>query len=153
MKLTAEQYRKLQKESNAKLDRLVNNRSGNKLNAKGQYYKGEYYHSTGEMNYAQQLDVRKQAGDIADWRRQVKIDLRVNDIHISNYFIDFVIQHNDGTREYVEYKGYETDAFKQKWKLFLALAPKMFPGAIITKVKHKSKYKPKSTWNKQSKSK
>jgi hypothetical protein len=140
MKLTAEQYRKLQKQSNAKLDRLVNNRSGNKLNAKGQYYRGEYYHSTGEMNYAQQLDVRKQAGDIADWRRQVKIDLRVNDIHISNYFIDFVIQHNDGTREYVEYKGYETDSFKQKWKLFLALAPKMFPGAIITKVKHRSKY-------------
>jgi hypothetical protein len=140
MKLTVEQYRKLQKQSNAKLDRLVNNRSGNKLNAKGQYYKGEYYHSTGEMNYAQQLDIRKQAGDIADWRRQVKIDLRVNDIHISNYFIDFVIQHNDGTREYVEYKGYETDAFKQKWKLFLALAPQMFPGAIITKVKHRSKY-------------
>jgi hypothetical protein len=151
MKLTPEQYRKFQKESKSKLDRLVNNRSVNKMNAKGQYYKGEYYHSTGEMNYAQDLDIRKTVGEIADWRRQVKIDLRVNDVHISNYFIDFVIQHNDGTREYVEYKGYETDAFKQKWKLFLALAPQMFPGAIITKIKHQSKYKPKSIWRKQGK--
>jgi hypothetical protein len=148
MKMTPEQYRKLQQQSQGKLDRLVNNRTGNKMNAKGQYYKNEYYHSTGEMHYAQELDIKKKIGEIKDWQRQVKIELKVKGSHISNYFIDFVVEHNDGRKEFIEYKGMETDSFKAKWKLFNALAPEMFPGAIITKIKHKSKYKPKSTWNK-----
>jgi len=142
MKMTAQQWRDFQKKSQSKLDKLVKNRTGNKMNAKGQYYKGDFYHSTGEMNYAQELDVRKKAGEIKDWKRQVKIDLVVEGKHIMNYYMDFVVEHNDGVKEFIEYKGYEDLAFKRKWQLFLALAPKMFPGAIITKVKHKSKYNP-----------
>lgn len=137
-----ERYKRLMEQSKRKLDKLVSSRSGNKMNAKGQHYNGQFYHSTGEMNYAQQLDLRKRANDIRDWQRQVKIDLKVNGVHITNYFIDFIIEHNDGRMELVEYKGYETDLWQVKWNLLKAVKDELYPGAIITLVKHKSKYNP-----------
>lgn len=141
MKMSVEQYRKLQKQSEGKLNRLVTNRTGNKLNAKGQYYKGQFYHSTGEMNYAQQLDIRMMAGEIKDWKRQVKIELKVNGITISCYFMDFVVTHVDKTLEYIEYKGYPTEYWRLKFKLLEALKEELIPGAKLTVVKHKAKYK------------
>ena len=42
-------------------------------------------------------------------------------IHLTNYFIDFVVQENDGTESYVEVKGFETKEFKLKWKLLEAI--------------------------------
>jgi hypothetical protein len=48
--MTPEQFRKLQKQSNRKLDKLEGSRTGSKMNNKGQYYNGHFYHSTGEMN-------------------------------------------------------------------------------------------------------
>lgn len=136
------QLKRLLSKSKCKLDRLVNNRS-NKMNAKGQHYKGEYYHSTGEMNYAQQLDLRKMGKDIKEWKRQVKIELRVNGILIANYFMDFVITHNDDTIELVEYKGMRMPLFEMKWNLLKALKEEIFPnGVTITIVNHKSKYNP-----------
>lgn len=140
-----ERYKRLMEQSKRKLDKLVSSRSGNKMSAKGQHYNGQFYHSTGEMNYAQQLDLRKRANDIRDWQRQVKIDLKVNGVHITNYFIDFIIEHNDGRKELVEYKGYETDLWQVKWNLLKAVKDELYPGAIITLVKHKSKYNPFKT--------
>jgi hypothetical protein len=150
--MTVEQYRKLQKESQGKLNRLEKNHSGSKMNNKGQYYNGQYYHSTGEMNHAQQLDLLKKAGDIRDWKRQVKIDLKVKGVHIANYFMDFVVENNNGSIELIEYKGMETLLWKMKWNLLHALKDELFPpGTIITLVKHQSKYKPKKTWRSQAK--
>jgi hypothetical protein len=67
------------------------------------------------------LDYRLKANDIKKWDRQVKISLDVNGEHICNYYIDFIITHNDGIQEYVEVKGIETPEWKLKWKLFQAL--------------------------------
>lgn len=84
-------------------------------------YNGILYHSKFEAGYAGELDLRKKANDIKDWERQVKISLDVNGFHIANYYVDFLIHHNDGLKEYVEVKGFETDTWKLKWKLFEAL--------------------------------
>lgn len=76
-----------------------------------------------EAQYAAELDLRLKAKDIKRWQRQVKIPIEVNGYHICNYFIDFVVEHNDGHLEYVEVKGMETDVWKMKWKLCEALHP------------------------------
>lgn len=96
----------------------------NKYGNVGQTYDGIAYHSKKEAVYAEELALRKKAKDIKDWKRQVKISLDVNGYHICNYFIDFVITHNDGVLEYVEVKGFSTDVWRLKWKLFEALFDK-----------------------------
>jgi hypothetical protein len=95
---------------------------------------GITYHSKFERDYAAQLDLRKKAKDILDWRRQVRIPLEVNGYLIANYYIDFVIDHNDGSTEYVEVKGFETDVWRMKWKLFESLYSKK-PLVTLTVVK------------------
>lgn len=83
-----------------------------------------------EASKAQELELRKKVGDIKDFQEQVKIPIEVNGYHICNYYIDFVIEHNDGEIEYCETKGYATDLWKLKWKLFEALYDK--PGNTLT---------------------
>ena len=83
-----------------------------------------------EAGKAQELELLKKAGEIVGFKEQVKIALEVNGYHICNYFIDFVIEHNDGEIEYLETKGYATDVWKMKWKLFEALYDK--PGNKLT---------------------
>lgn len=83
-----------------------------------------------EAGKAQELELLKKAKQIKDFDEQVKIPLDVNGYHLANYFIDFVIYHNDGTIEYLETKGFATDVWKLKWKLFEALYDK--PGNILT---------------------
>lgn len=96
-------------------------RKGNKYGAKSSTYDGIQYHSKLEAKYASDLDLLKKAGEIKDWERQLKISLDVNGYHIANYYIDFVIHHNNGTKEYVEVKGFETEVWRLKWKLTEAL--------------------------------
>lgn len=83
-----------------------------------------------EAGVAQQLELRLKAKDIKGFDEQVRIPLEVNGFHICNYFIDFVIYHNDGTTEYLEAKGFATEVWKLKWKLFEALYDK--PGNVLT---------------------
>lgn len=83
-----------------------------------------------EAGMAQELELLVKAKQIKSFQEQVKIPLEVNGYHICNYFIDFVIEHNDGTTEYREAKGFATDVWKLKWKLFEALYDK--PGNILT---------------------
>lgn len=96
-------------------------KSGNKFHAKSTEYNGHIYHSKFEAAFAASLDLSQKAGDIKEWERQVRLDLRVNDIHITNYYIDFIIHHNDGSREFTECKGVPTPDWKIKWSLLEAL--------------------------------
>lgn len=109
-------------------------RRGNKYGAKSALYNGLQFHSKREAAYAAELDLRKKGKAIRDWERQVKIDLSVGDFHICNYYIDFVVTHNDGTKEYVEVKGFATDTWRLKWKLFEALYSEK-PQTLLTVVK------------------
>lgn len=94
--------------------------SGNKYHAKSTQYAGQVYHSGLEASYAAELDLRVKAKDIKSWDRQIKLDLKINGQHITNYYIDFIIHHNDGSREFVETKGYATDLWRIKWLILEA---------------------------------
>ena len=111
-------------------------KSTNKFKAISTNYDGKFYHSKAEASYAQELDWRVKAGEVMSWERQVKIDLRVNGIHITNYFIDFVVTMKDGTRVYTEYKGAVTPDWQIKWNLLHALINEIEPGAELLLVKH-----------------
>lgn len=97
--------------------------------AKKSEYKGSIYDSKFEAAYAYELDLRKKAGEILNWERQVNIPLIVNDYIVCTYRIDFIVYH-DGETEYVECKGYPHEVWKLKWKLFEALYTK--PGNKLT---------------------
>lgn len=112
------------------------NRSTNKFNAKGRRYNGHWFDSTGEMNYAINLDWRIKAKEIKSYTRQHKIDLRVNGIHITNYFCDFRVVTKSGGVEFHEYKGAVTDVFTIKWRLLQALLNEIEPGAEMILIKH-----------------
>lgn len=92
-------------------------------------YNGMWFQSKMEANYAMQLDFRIKAGEVLSWKRQVKIDLKVNGVHICNYYIDFLVTLKDGSRQYVEVKGMEMEVWKLKWKLCMALKEEIDPGA------------------------
>ncbi len=97
-------------------------------------FQGVTYASKMECNYAAELELRRRAGEITEIRRQVRIPLDVNGRHICNYVIDFVVTLADGTIEYVEVKGFETDMWRFKWKIFEALYDSL-PGVRLTIVR------------------
>jgi len=109
-------------------------RRQNKYGNKKRDYGGILYDSIKEAAYAQELDLREKAGDIKSWERQVRISLDINGKHICNYFIDFVITHNDDHLEYVEVKGFATPVWRLKWKLFEAIYNEEHPGVELTVV-------------------
>ena len=92
-----------------------------KYGNKSAEYDGKMYHSKFESKVAQDLDLRKAAGELTEIQRQVKISLDVNGFHICNYYIDFVVTRQDGIKEYIEVKGFPTELWKFKWKLLEAL--------------------------------
>jgi hypothetical protein len=89
----------------------------NKFGAKKQAFKGNIYDSKLEANVAEHYDTMLNAGEFKEVLRQVKIPLQAYGTHIFNYFIDFILIHHDGHKEYVEAKGQETDLWKAKWKM------------------------------------
>lgn len=79
------------------------------------------YDSKFEANFGDNLELQLKAKEIRGFDIHQRIPLEVNGYKICDYYIDFVIYHNDETVEYVETKGYATDTWKLKWKLFTAL--------------------------------
>lgn len=121
-------------------------KSGNKYHAKSTQVEGITYHSKLEAGYADELRLRLMAKEIAKWERQVKLDLRVNGVHITNYYIDFVITHNDGSREFVEVKGLEMGEWRMKWRILEATFDADFkehPDDRLTVIKQSSWGNPK----------
>jgi len=115
--------------------------NGNKYHSSSTQFEGITYHSKLEAAYAQELSLRERAKDIKSWERQVKLDLKVNGVHITNYYIDFIIHHKDGHREFVEVKGFETDVWKMKWKILEATFDTDFkedPDDCLTVIKQSS---------------
>jgi len=83
--------------------------------------KGKQYDSKFEASFALKYDQMLKKGEIKGYDPHYRIPLIVNGFKVCDYYIDFAIYHNDGTVEYVECKGYPTDVWKLKWKLFCAL--------------------------------
>lgn len=98
-----------------------------------------------ERDFGYIVEQMKQSGEIKDYQRQVTIDfygeidynkpdqimLRISIrsqtsplkssggkfIKLTSYKVDFLLIHNDDSKELIECKGYETDAWKIKWAL------------------------------------
>jgi hypothetical protein len=102
-------------------------------------YNGILYDSKLESRSAADLDWLVKAKEIKSWDRQVRIPFNVclicaklntsvcpehpkeKSLHLATYICDFKAYHNDGTIEYIEAKGMETDVFRLKWKLMEAV--------------------------------
>lgn len=86
-------------------------------------YDGVLYHSKSEAKYAAILGFMLSQKLIRQWWRQVRVPLIVNSVTVCTMVADFEVEHPDGSRELIEVKGLETDAYKLKRKLFEALYP------------------------------
>lgn len=99
-------------------------------------YGGRWYQSAKECDYAKELDFRKAAGEIIEIKPQFKIELKVSGVKICNYYPDFRVVLADGTIQYHEVKGFETQLFALKWKILNALKHELLePGAELILIK------------------
>lgn len=90
-----------------------------KYHAKRTPYAGKTYASRGEAGLAMELDLRVRAGDIARWQSQVAFVLYgMRGRRICEHVVDFVVEHNDGSTEAIEFKGKELALWKIKRALF-----------------------------------
>ena len=118
------------------------------------WHNGSRYDSKWEARYAAELDLKIRLGEVREWKKQVTIEMNAKVIdglpvltdekgidlkkqgvkyyHICNYRIDFVVEHSDGQIEYVEVKGYRTEIFILKHKIFAALFSTVHPGYKLT---------------------
>lgn len=90
-------------------------------------YNGDLYDSRLEADYARYLDLLRNVVTpdyrVVDIQRQVQVKLEVNGQLICRYLCDFLVKFADGRCEWHEVKGFETDTWKIKEKLFRALFP------------------------------
>lgn len=66
---------------------------------------GIKFDSKKEADYYTELELKKKAGLIIDFKRQVRYQLKVNDDLICVYIADFEIKHLGGRKEVVDVKS------------------------------------------------
>lgn len=82
---------------------------------------GTQYDSKFEAFFGLKFEQMKKRGEIKGYDPHYRIPLVVNGYVVADYYVDFAVYHLDDTVEYVECKGYPTEVWKLKWKLFCAL--------------------------------
>lgn len=112
MRMTAKQYRNLNRGRKSKYGNKKVTLDGHKFDSKA------------EARYYQQLKLRRRAGDILFYELQPRYRLQhpfekdgVKHRAI-DYVADFEIHHIDGSIEVVDVKGVKTDVFRMKEKMF-----------------------------------
>jgi len=106
-------------------------RPRNKYGAKKTVFNDRLYMSKGEAGYAQELELRKKAGEITEIVPQFRLRLDVNGYHICDYLVDFKVTMKDGSEELHEYKGFVTMLWQYKWRLTEALYGKQYKLVLI----------------------
>jgi uncharacterized protein (UPF0297 family) len=106
-------------------------RRGSKYSNVSKIYNGRSYMSHKEATYAWELDQRIKNKEIKEVIPQYRLSLDVNGYHICNYYVDFLVINNDGSKELHEVKGFQTDVFNLKWKLTEALFSDKFKLVLI----------------------
>lgn len=108
---------------------------GNQQNRRSKYNNrkveldGHVFDSQLEADYYAQLKLRKKANDIMFFRLQPRYMLQEGfrkdgkKHQKIEYVADFEVHHNDGTIEVVDTKGYITDVFRIKEKMFHKIYP------------------------------
>lgn len=84
---------------------------------------GHLHDSRGEASYCNDLELLKKAGEIKGYENQVTFDLVVNGKTICEHRVDFLVTTNSGKKEVNEFKGFATDVWNLKRKLFEAVYP------------------------------
>lgn len=84
---------------------------------------GHVHDSRGEAGHCNYLLAQKQGKEIRDYEIQKKFDLSVNGVHICNHYVDFLVVENSGAVHVEEFKGFATDLWRIKRKLFEANYP------------------------------
>jgi hypothetical protein len=85
--------------------KLLNKTKLSKFNNVKSEIDGHKFDSKKESEFYGSLKIKKQAGLIKDFKMQVQYDIVVNNIHIAYYYLDFEIENNDGSFEYIDIKG------------------------------------------------
>lgn len=82
--------------------------TGNKFGAIRTEHNGYIYDSRKEGRYAQDLDLRKRAGEILDWDKQWPLEVYIEGKHFFTTKVDFRLHMVDGSFELHEIKSYIT---------------------------------------------
>jgi hypothetical protein len=85
--------------------KVVNKTKSSKFNNRKSLIDGHTFDSIKESEFYGSLKLKKQAGLIKGFKMQVQYDIIVNNIHIAYYYLDFLIENNDGSFEYIDIKG------------------------------------------------
>lgn len=123
---------------------MYNQRFGNKYGAKRTTAKdGIKRDSKFEAGVADELLLRKRAGDIKDYESQYKVEVwcyRENGLPAFkvSHKVDFRIHHNDGSYELLEAKGVETPDYIWRRKFLTEIWLPEHPDHTYTVVKQKS---------------
>lgn len=89
-------------------------------NAKSCYCLSDHFHRSGlEGRVCDELRLRKIAGDLKDYRREVRLPLALDGCKLGVYICDFVVEENDGTIEYLEAKGIAFQRWKRNWDILM----------------------------------
>jgi len=92
--------------------KIVNKSKSSKFNNVKVDIDGHNFDSKKEAEFYGQLKIKKNAGLIKDFQMQVRYDIIVNSIMIGKYFLDFLIENNDGSIEYIDIKGKDSKTNK-----------------------------------------
>lgn len=85
--------------------KLVKKTKSSKFNNVKSEIDGYKFDSKKESEFYGSLKIKKQAGLIKGFKMQVPYEIIINNIRIANYFLDFLVENNDGTIEYIDIKG------------------------------------------------
>ncbi len=111
---------------------------------------GHGHDSRLEAGYCDDLKALKAAGEIKDYEIQRNYRLIVNNKIVCSHRVDFVVYPNKGPMEVHETKGFATDVWDLKRKLFEALYPEI-PYIVVRKGESRwqAPQKRRSTWPKR----
>jgi len=122
---------------------MYRQRFGNKYGAVKTEFNGHKYDSKYEAGVAQELELRKKAGDISDYDRQFKIEAWAcrsdgTPAFKVSHKVDFCVHLNDGSFELLEAKGVETTDYKWRRKFLENIWLPDHPEYVYTVVKQRS---------------
>jgi hypothetical protein len=91
---------------------------GKSSTAKSCYCLTNHFHrSSLEGRVCDELRLRKIAGDIKDYRREVTLHLELGGVKLGTYRVDFIVEENDGSITYLEAKGIAFPTWKRNWAI------------------------------------
>lgn len=95
---------------------------GKKYNNKKTIIDNKKFDSQSEGDLYFDLKMQERQGLIKEVKIHAKEELYAYGVHVCDYYVDFLVYHNDGTKEYIEHKsqGTVTPAWRIKYKMLEA---------------------------------